>query len=122
MDELIPRPIAGPRDPLLALRDLLEAVAPSSPADVFSKQRRFHRLLHRNDYVLDKAFVSCVWVLSKWLMAKTFPQGVFAWPPEVPPRVLPKPAPIAGIPEGEPLAALADSDVPLPPMSSKGFT
>ena len=96
-------------------------MALGSPAYVFNKQRRFHVLLHLNDYVLDKAFVSCVWALSKWLTEKYFPQGVFAWPLKVPPSVLPKPAPIAGIPEGEPLAALADSDVPLPPMSSKGF-
>ena len=96
--------------------------APGSPAHVFNKQRRFHVLLHLNDYVLDKAFVSCVWALSKWLTEKCFPQGVFAWPPEVPPSVLPKPAPVASIPEGEPLAALADGDGALPPMSSKGFT
>ena len=120
LDELTPRPIAGPRDPLLALKKILEAVAPGSPAYVFNKQRRFHRLLHLSDYVLDNAFVSCVWAISRWLGIKIFPQGVFAWPPEVPPSVLPKPAPIAGIPEREPLAALADGDGGFPAMSSNG--
>ena len=119
LDKPTPRTISGPRDPLFALKVLLEAVAPASPAYVF-KQGRFHRLLHLNDYVLDKASVSCVWALSKWLTQKTFPQGVFTWPPEVPSSVLPKPAPVACIPEGEPLAALADGDGGFPAMSSDG--
>ena len=41
-------------------------------------------MLHLNDYVLDKAFVSCVICLSKWLKKDVFPQGITEWPPQMP--------------------------------------
>ena len=40
------------------------------------------RLLHINDYVLEKAFVYGIIALSKWLGEDLFAKGVFGqWPP-----------------------------------------
>ena len=52
-------------------------------------------MLHLNDYVLDKAFVSCVICLSKWLKKDDFPQGITEWPPQMPADLPRASAPIA---------------------------
>ena len=46
------------------------------------------RLLHRNDYVMEKAFVFGVIALSKWLGSDRYPPGLYGeWPPEPPPEI-----------------------------------
>ena len=46
------------------------------------------RLLHANDYIVDKAFACAIIRLSKWLSCRMFPQGIFGtWPPEEPAAV-----------------------------------
>ena len=46
------------------------------------------KLLHYNDYVMDKAFVYGIIALSKWLGSARFPLGIFgSWPPEPPAAV-----------------------------------
>ena len=63
--------------------------------DVFQGKNTPLKLLHVNDYVMDKAFVYGIVSLSKWLGQETFPYGVFyKWPPACPADLLPrKPAP-----------------------------
>ena len=49
------------------------------------------RLLHLNDYSLEKAFVYGIMALSKWLGRTKFPQGVHGrWPPKLPAEFVPE--------------------------------
>jgi hypothetical protein len=73
-----------PDDTLLRL---FMAVVPCARR-LFSGDHRPLRLLHLNDYVLEKAFVYGIVLLSKLMGKEWFPNGVFGrWPPE-PPRDL----------------------------------
>ena len=76
-------------DPVDMLSRLCAWLVPRAE-DVFVKGKAYLNLLHLNDYVLDKTFVYCVRMLSKWLGHKRFPQGIFSWPVSIPPEVLPK--------------------------------
>jgi hypothetical protein len=124
-DELVPLSIGGqrdgPKDPHRALRALLEAVAPGSPDYVFCASRSVLHFLHRSDYVMDQAFVSCVVCLSKWLTQKRFPDGVFAWPPPIPPNALPPPLPLAEPRDGEAVVVERAAVRDLSPRHRAGF-
>ena len=72
------------RDPVEALYRLFSACVPCA-RNVFTGVYRPLRLLHANEYVLDKAFVYGIVALSKWLGAERFRQGVYGqWPPTFP--------------------------------------
>ena len=62
---------------------------------VFDGASRPLKLLHVNDYVLEKAFVYGIVALSKWLGEERFPYGVYGqWPPKFPAALVPRsPAP-----------------------------
>ena len=75
-------------------------------------------MLHLNDYVLDKAFVSCVICLSKWLKKDDFLQGITEWPPQMPADLPRASAPIADESELS-LRELGDRDDS--PRRRKGF-
>ena len=45
------------------------------------------RLLHLNEYIMEKTFVYGVICMGKWLDEKKFPQGVYTWPPQLPPNL-----------------------------------
>jgi len=45
------------------------------------------KLLHMNDYVIEKTFVYAMICLSKFLGELWFSCGVFKWPPAPPPNV-----------------------------------
>ena len=75
-------------------------------------------MLHLNDYVLDKAVVSCVICLSKWLKKDDFPQGITEWPPQMPADLPHASAPIANESEFS-LRELGDRDDS--PRRRKGF-
>ena len=90
----------GVRDPCSALKTLLNQAAPHCVGHVFSGDRNVERLLHMNEYCLDKAFVCGVYCLSKWLGATRFPHGIFDWPPRVPDSALPAQLPIESSPPG----------------------
>ena len=48
------------------------------------------RLLHQNDYILEKAFVYGIMALSKWLGRDRLPPGVYGkWPPKLPAKLVP---------------------------------
>jgi len=83
VDPLAPRSHTG-HDPVETLFILFSACVPQARR-VFTGHYTPLRLLHVNDYVLEKAFVYGIVALSKWLGEENFPQGVFGhWPPNVP--------------------------------------
>ena len=85
LDEAAPPAyIGGVKDPIRALAQLVEAIAPGADAYVFTRRRSYVRILHQNDYIIEKAIICCVWCLSKWLGRDRFPQGIFEWPPLFP--------------------------------------
>lgn len=81
---------AGNKDPLRALYQLLETCLPGSATRVFKGSRALPGIMHQNEYVLEKAFVHCVYYLSKCLGTTLLPQGIhYAWPPPTPQSALP---------------------------------
>ena len=85
LDEAAPAGFMGEvKDPIRALAQIMETIAPGADAYVFTKRRSYTRILHQNDYIIEKAIICCVWCLSKWLGRDRFPQGIFEWPPLFP--------------------------------------
>ena len=82
IDEVAGSHVSGQMDVLAVLRKLLDDIAPGSPTYVFSHVRSLSRIMHQNDYLLDKAFVHCALSLSKWLVKHDFP--ILKWPPVYP--------------------------------------
>ena len=83
VDDQAPRDHFGV-EPVETLYRLFSACVPSARR-VFTGSYSPLRLLHVNDYVLEKAFVYGIIALSKWLSEERFPQGVFGqWPPKAP--------------------------------------
>ena len=71
-------------DPVKTLNDLFDKLVPRG-AKVFRNAYCALKLLHMNDYVMEKAFVYGVIALSKWLGKERFPKGVYGtWPPPPP--------------------------------------
>ena len=71
-------------DPCEQILRLFAACVPRA-RDIFSGPYTPARLLHMNDYVVEKAFVYGVVALSKWLGAERFPHGIYGrWPPNAP--------------------------------------
>lgn len=114
MDEIAPPTHYDVKDAEKLLKTLLDKVAPGSSRYVFNGARGLLRMLHLNDYVVDKTFVCCIICLSKWLKQETFPQGIFDWPPLVPSSMIPQLQPQMAAAS----AASAGSDFPA--MSSNG--
>jgi len=82
--------LLGP-DPVDTLFRLFSAFLPLA-RQVFQGAYTPLRLLHVNDYVLDKAFVYGIVALSKWIREEHFPSGVYGhWPPRFPADLLPIP-------------------------------
>ena len=77
------------KDALDSLKRLLERSAPGSSTIIFSGRNSLHRMLHLNDYVLDKTYVCCIVLSSKWLRSNRFPNGIYEWPPSLPASLLP---------------------------------
>jgi len=64
---------------------LLTACMGSDARLIFVGERGPHKLLHVNDYNMDKAFVYAILLLSKLLGQAAFPSGFFdKWPPVCP--------------------------------------
>ena len=73
----------GP-DPVSAMRALLRALVPAA-GKIFADAYTPLKLLHMNDYVMEKAFVFAVIALSKWLGPDRWPMGFYeTWPPPLP--------------------------------------
>jgi hypothetical protein len=85
-----PSPISSGYDPVQTLYQLFEAIVPYARR-VFQKAYSPLRLLHVNDYDLEKAFVFGIVALSKWMGEERFPYGVYGqWPPNVSPDLVTK--------------------------------
>ena len=77
-------------DPVEALYRIFQRCVPRA-RDVFDGTHSALRLLHVNDYVMEKAFVWGIVALSKWLSKDRFPAGVYGeWPPKTPKDLVPK--------------------------------
>ena len=64
---------------------MFTAIIGTAARDVFTHAYSPARLLWRNDYIIEKAFVFGVIALSKWLGDARFPQGLYgSWPPRQP--------------------------------------
>ena len=77
--------VRGPYEPVEALTRMFMAIIGPAARDVFTLAYSPARLLWRNDYIIEKAFVFGVIALSKWLGDARFPQGLYgSWPPRQP--------------------------------------
>ena len=87
----IPVQLVGP-DAVDTLFKLFEGCVPFARR-VFHAHYTPIRLLHINEYVLDKAFVYGIVALSKWMTKypTMFPQGIYEWPPACPKDLIPVP-------------------------------
>ena len=77
------------QDPVETLFLLFSACVPCARR-VFTDAYTPLRLLHVNDYVLEKTFVYGIVALSKWLGQDRFAHGVYEWPPQMPADLVPK--------------------------------
>ena len=104
IDKEAPRTMFG-QDPVDTLHRLFGACIPRARS-VFTGAYGPLRLLHINDYIMEKAFVYGIIALSKWLGKERFPQGVYGkWPPPFPSHLMPTLAhPVVTV--------TGDSDVP----------
>ena len=67
------------------LETLLEQCVPYS-SKVFCGNVGVMKLLHMNDYIIEKTFVYAIVCLSKWLGKDIFSWGIYGtWPPAPPP-------------------------------------
>ena len=83
-----PRTMFG-LDPVHSLERLFKRCVPCANR-IFTGNYSPLRMLHLNDYVLEKAFVYGILALSKWLGEKRFVYGVYGkWPPPFPEGLLP---------------------------------
>jgi len=108
--------LVGP-DPADILLRLFSAFLPLARY-VFQGAYTPLRLLHVNDYVLDKAFVYGILALSKWIGEEHFPDGVYGhWPPRFPANLLAIPIQV-DIPDDLDQSDLAPNQRTCPPSSS----
>ena len=74
----------GSKDAKQTLVALLEKCVPHA-SKIFTGNYEVSRLLHMNDYVLEKTFVYAIVCLSKWMGSDLFPQGIYGhYPPAAP--------------------------------------
>lgn len=82
-----PRGHPLPREARDAVQDLFNLFGRCVPKATlaFSQLYTPLKLLHQNEYNMDKAFAYGIIALSKWLGPRHFPQGIFgSWPPQPP--------------------------------------
>ena len=85
-------------EPVAALFALLVACIGSEARTILLGERGPHRLLHVNDYNLDKTFTYAIILLSKILGQDPFPGGFFdQWPPRCPAAAHSLAGPLANI-------------------------
>ena len=70
-------------DPVEAIKQLLVACIGSQAREIFVGDKGIRKILHINDFSLDKTFVYAIFMMSKFLGEHYWPCGVFgSWPPE----------------------------------------
>jgi hypothetical protein len=112
------------KDPVETLFKLWELCVPHA-RQIFTGSYNALRVLHQNDYVMEKAFVWGILALSKWLGRERFPQGIYgAWPPKMPASQVPENLVVHPVHVGDPVPPLpappAADDAALPPNQRKG--
>jgi hypothetical protein len=76
------RPLATLNDLAVALMHMFVACVGADARLIFVGERGPHRLLHVNEYNMDKAFVYAMLLLSRILKQQSFPSGFYdTWPP-----------------------------------------
>ena len=114
-----PPAIGASPDPPGTLLKLFQACFPMAK-QVLEQSESYTpiRILHMNDYNMEKAFVWGVIAFSKWLGVESFPLGVYNWPPARPGGAAPEV-------RSEPVHVGDDAPAPLrvdlPSASSRGF-
>ena len=89
VDAVAPKTHFG-HDPVDTLYRLFQACVPQAK-HIFTAHYTPLRLLHVNEYVLEKAFVYGIAALTKWLGKDWYPLGVHGmWPPKMPAELVPK--------------------------------
>lgn len=75
-------------DPVSMLKTLLDCTVPGVTKYVLTRDPQYQTILSSQDWVLDKAFVHCVILVSKYLVgekeARIWKHGVYDWPPSMP--------------------------------------
>jgi hypothetical protein len=79
IDSYAPQP-TGVTDAKNMLDILLSKCIPYSEK-IFLERYGVTKLLHINDYVIEKTFVYAIMCLSKWLGQDIFTCGIYKWPP-----------------------------------------
>ena len=82
IDSYAPQP-TGVADAKNMLDILLSKCIPYSEK-IFLERYGVTKLLHINDYVIEKTFVYAIMCLSKWLGKEIFTCGIYKWPPVAP--------------------------------------
>ena len=114
IDKEAPQTLLGARDPPGTLLKLFDKCFPHA-RKVFVHHHSPLRMLHVNDYSMEKTFVYGIILLSKWMGADRFPHGIFGWPPPFPADLMapsqdPTPAPFSvEDPPSHPCAGSASS-------------
>ena len=87
--ERVASPTMFGRDPVDSLLRMLRLCVPCANR-IFTGNYAPLRLLHLNDYVMEKAFVYGIIALSKWLGEEKFAYGIYGrWPPPFPEGLVP---------------------------------
>ena len=86
-----PDALAASRRPEETLMKLFQVCLPGAEKALRQNEAyRPLRILHMNDYVMEKAFVWGVMAFSKWLTEEKWPQGIHQWPPARPKNLVPR--------------------------------
>ena len=94
--------------PQAMLMTLFEQCVPHAKK-VFAGNYAPMRLLHMNDYVIEKTFVYAMICLSKFLGDKWFSWGVCAWPPPPPPNIYASNPEVVPVPDEESMPSTASA-------------
>ena len=90
VDDVLPKKFSSSYDPVELLNVMFTRCMPCA-RQIFTGSYSALRLLHFNDYVLEKAFVYGILALSKWLGQEKIPPGFFGnWPPKAPKDLVPR--------------------------------
>ena len=74
------------------------------------------KLLHMNDYVIEKTFVYAIICLSRFLGSDWFSWGIFTWPPAPPPSIYGSDPDIVPVPDSDAMPSAASASVLQPSL------
>ena len=72
-------------DPVAALRTILDVTIPGCTRYLLTRDQEFQEILRTQHWILEKAFVHCVILVTRYMVAEGgWSQGVYEWPPLMP--------------------------------------